>query len=249
MVASDWGANGHRIIGNICDTHLTDKAKTEVEKILGKDYLAEISTWPDYIRSERQWKFADPWHYTTIHSDQSVEDVKNKYQKDSTINDAIEAIELMKDVLSGDEKATRFLESQMNKTRARPLHNSTKATALAFLVHIVGDIHQPLHVGKNKDLGGNKITVLFFSEKTNIHSVWDSKIIDHENLSYTEFSHFIDKLSTEEIAKYQSHSIDEWAMESIELREDIYNTIYDLQTGTLVYLLSHGNINTITSKL
>ena len=100
---------------------------------------------------------------------------------------------LMKDVLKGEDHATKYLEQMMKENRARPLANSTKATALAFLVHLVGDIHQPLHVGKNRDLGGNKITVLFFSEKANIHSVWDSRIIEHENLSYTEFAHFIDK--------------------------------------------------------
>ena len=227
FLMDDWGANGHRIVADICEKHLTEKAKAELEKILGDEYLSEAANWPDYIKSEKQWKFADPWHYTTVNTDQSVADVKVKYNRDSTINDAIEAITLMRDVLRGDAAATVYFETEISNNRASRLNNSTKATALAFLVHLVGDIHQPLHVGKNRDLGGNKIAVLYFSEKSNLHAVWDTEIIEHERLSYTEFSHFIDKLTAEQIADYQDDTLEDWAYESIELREDIYNTIYD----------------------
>lgn len=223
----DWGANGHRIVAQVCENHLSDAAKEKIEDILGNEYLAEITNWPDYIKSERQWKFADPWHYTTVHIDQTIDEVKDYYHRDTTINDAFEAITLMQDVLEGDQEATSFFDRIIDKNRARRLNNSTQATALAFLVHTIGDIHQPMHVGKNRDLGGNKITVLYFSEKTNVHSVWDTDIIEHERLSYTEFTHFIDKLSPEEIADYQDDTMEEWALESIELREEIYNTIYD----------------------
>ena len=222
-----WGANGHRIIGEICDRYLSQSAKQEIVAFLGKDYIAEISTWPDYVRSEKGWDFAEKWHYTTVHPYQSVGDVRERYLRDSTINDAIEAIELMKNVLQGQEEATSYFERLMQKNRAKALRGSTKATALAFLVHIVGDIHQPLHVGKNRDLGGNKITVLYFREKSNLHAVWDTDIIEHEKLSYTEFANFIDKLDASEIKEYQDSTVDDWANESIELRERIYNTLYN----------------------
>ncbi len=223
-----WGANGHRIIAQICEWHLNEQTKQEFVELLGNNYMAEIANWPDYIRSERGWKFTDPWHYTTVHMDQTIGDVRERYERDTSINDAIEAIELMEKILKGDEEATAYLENLMEVNRAKPLNGSTKATALAFLVHIVGDIHQPMHVGKNRDLGGNKISVLFFNEETNVHRVWDTNIIEHEKLSYTEFAHFINnKASQGEIAKFQSNTIDEWAMESILLREKIYNTLYD----------------------
>ena len=223
-----WGANGHRIIAQICEWHLEDQTKEQLKELLGNNYMAEIANWPDYIRSERGWKFADPWHYTTINMDQTVGDVRKRYDRDTSINDAIEAIELMKDILSGDQEATEYLEHLMEINRAKPLNGSTKATALAFLVHIVGDIHQPMHVGKNRDLGGNKISVLYFNKKSNVHRVWDTDIIEHERLSYTEFAHFINnKATAEEVGLFQSNTIDEWAMESILLREKIYNTLYD----------------------
>lgn len=77
----------------------------------------------------------------------------------------------------------------------------------------------------------DKITVLFFDERTNLHSVWDTKIIEHEALSYTEFAHFINKCTTVEAVEMQKATIDDWAEESIMLREDIYNTIYDFTDG------------------
>ena len=249
-----WGPNGHRIVAAICDHYLTDKAKTEIQQLIGKDYIEEIANWPDYVKSERGWDFASPWHYTTVHPDQSVEDVQERYLRDSTINDAMEAIILMTQILEGDARATNLLEDLMDKNRARPLHNSTKATALAFLVHLIGDIHQPLHVGKNRDLGGNKITVLFFSEKSNLHAVWDSKIIEHEKLSYTEFARFINTLSDEEAREVMKAGMVDWANESIELREDIYNNIYnytDRESGlpSFSWQYQHDYINPVKDRL
>jgi hypothetical protein len=226
-IGFSWGKNGHRIVAEICEAHLTPQAKAELVEILGKNYLQEIATWPDYIKSEDAWKFADSWHYTTVHMDQTVEQVRVQYGADKEINDALEAIALMTDILQGKAEAIQWFEKLMKSKNAKPFHNSTTATALAFLVHLVGDIHQPMHVGKNKDRGGNSISVLFFDERTNLHAVWDSRIIEQEGLSYTEFVRFIDKYSDEEIALCQNSSIDDWAKESIVLREDIYNTIYD----------------------
>lgn len=249
-----WGANGHRVIAEICDRHLSAETQAELEMLLGDNYLAEIANWPDYIRSESGWKFADHWHYTTIHPSQSVASVKERFEKDPKINDAIEAIDLMIRILNNDTIATSHLENLMTKNKAKPLNKSTKATALAFLVHLIADIHQPLHVGKNKDHGGNKISVLFFSENTNLHSVWDTKIIEHEKLSYTEFAHFIDKLESDEVAQYQESSVEDWANESIVIREHIYNTLYDFtdrDSGlpSFSWQFQHDNIKLVKERL
>ena len=222
-----WGPNGHRIVAQICELNLSEETKNEIQKVLGKNYLAEIANWPDYVKSEKGWDFAESWHYTTIHPDQTVDQVQTQYSRDTDINDAMEAIDLMKRILNNDQGATSFFENLMKKNKARPLNNSTRATALAFLMHIVGDIHQPMHVGKNKDRGGNKISVLYFKEMTNLHKVWDTDIIEHEKLSYTEFAYFINKLSKDEIRSYQNDPVRKWAIESIALRERIYNTLYD----------------------
>lgn len=253
-LAYSWGKNGHRIIASICETYMSDSAKDEMYEIMGPDFIEELSTWPDYVRSEPGWKFADPWHYTTVHTGQTPADVRNEYREDDDINDALEAIDLMADILRGDQGAINWLESKMEKSGAQPLRGSTRATALAYLVHLVGDLHMPLHVGKNQDRGGNNITVLFFDERTNIHSLWDTGMIEHEQLSYTEFARFINKATDGDVSAWQDSTVDHWADESIALREDIYNNIYnytDRETGlpSFSWKYQHDNIPHVKNRL
>jgi len=232
--AYSWGKNGHRIIAAICETYMSEAAKEEMYHIMGPDFIEELSVWPDYVRSEPGWKFADPWHYTTVHVGQTPDEVRRGYAEDDDINDALEAIDLMADILRGDQSAINWLESKMEKSGAKPLRGSTRATALAYLVHLVGDLHMPLHVGKNQDRGGNNIKVIYFDERTNIHSLWDTGMIEHEQLSYTEFARFINKATPGDVSDWQNSTVDDWADESISLREDIYNNIYnytDRETG------------------
>ncbi len=249
-----WGQNGHRITAQVCDLNLTPAAKAAVQDLLGKDYLAEIATWPDFIRSEKDWDFAKNWHFTTIDPGTSVADVIAENAENDKIDDVIEAIELMIDILEGDPIATQLFEDLMEENEVTPLKNSTQATALAFLIHFIGDVHQPMHVGKNNDFGGNKISVLFFEDQTNLHSVWDSGMIDQEKLSFTEFAKFINKLSDEEMATLQADPIAAWAEESVLAREDIYNTLYDTtdrDTGlpSFSYQYQHDFIPVIRERL
>lgn len=227
LLAFTWGANGHRIVAHICETHLSESAKSELKDILGKEYLAEIANWPDYIKSEKGWDFAKPWHYMTVHGDQTVAEAMMQSEKTEKIDNVIEGIELMKDILEGDQKAIDLFQGLMDKNKVKPLAGSIKATAFAFLIHFIGDIHQPMHCGKNRDLGGNKIKVLFFDKEANVHSVWDSHIVEKEYLSYTEFARFVEKHCHKIKSECESDGIFTWAEESIELREEIYDTLYD----------------------
>ncbi len=254
FTSNDWGANGHRIVAQVCEWHLSDGAKRQVDTIIGKEYLAEIANWPDYIKSEKGWKFADSWHYTTVHTDQSVSDMQQAYLKDERINDATEAIDLMISILQGNLEASKKLEKLMEDNQANPLNGSTKATAMAFLVHLVGDIHQPLHVGKNKDRGGNNITVMYFNDRKNLHGIWDTDMIERERLSYSEFSTFINKLDPQQVESLQKDDVVTWAKESIEIREDIYNSIYDYtdrESGlpSFSWKYQHDNLPVIEERL
>jgi hypothetical protein len=249
-----WGANGHRIVAQVCDLNLSKNAKAAVEDILGKDYLAEIATWPDFIRSEKSWDFTKNWHFATINPDETVEEYIEKNKKDPKINDVIEAIELMKAILAGDQEKTKMFDEMIDDNKAARLKGSTKATALAFLVHFIGDVHQPMHVGKNNDYGGNKIIVQFFDKRSNLHSVWDEGIIEKEQLSFTEFSNFINKLSKKEMKALQQNPIEKWVSESVEARENIYNTLYDntdKETGLpdFSYQYQHDNITVVKERL
>jgi hypothetical protein len=100
------------------------------------------------------------------------------------------------------------LYTQVNTLSSQIKDEKTSAKdrkiALIFLIHIMGDLAQPLHVGRAEDLGGNKINVTYFGDKTNLHSVWDGKLVDSQKYSYTEYSKLLDIKSKEEVAQIQS---------------------------------------------
>ncbi len=222
-----WGANGHRIVAQICYDNLTDQAREKVDAALGDNYLAQVSTWPDYIRAESGWDFTHPWHYMTVQPDETVADVARQTATDPAIDDVNEAIAFMTDVLAGDSEARQRMTDLLQQHDVDPLAGSLDATALAFLIHFVADVHMPLHVGKNRDLGGNRITVLFFGERYNLHSVWDTQIIEQERLSYTEFANFVTMHTRARRADWAEASPETWMQESVALREVVYNTLYD----------------------
>ncbi len=222
-----WGANGHRIVARIAYDNLSDRARQRVDAALGDNYLAQVSTWPDYIRAEKGWDFASPWHYMTVQPDETVASVAQQTARDPGIFDVQEAIAFMSDVLAGKEEARRRMTALMDKNDVQPLAGSLDATALAFLIHFVADVHMPLHVGKNRDLGGNRITVLYFGDRYNLHSVWDTQIIEQERLSYTEFAEFVTKHTRSRQAEWADAAPQQWMEESVVLRERIYNTLYD----------------------
>ncbi|MFY0629138.1 MAG: S1/P1 nuclease [Flavobacteriaceae bacterium] len=249
-----WGQNGHRIVAQICYNNLDNNAKEKVNEILGNEHLAQIATWPDFIRSEKNWDFTKPWHFITIDPDKNVQQVIDEAAKDPGVNNVYEAIELMTSILKDDQDAIKLLQDSVNVHKAKLLNNSIKATALAFLVHFIGDVHQPMHVGKNNDFGGNKISVLFFSEKTNLHTVWDTGIIEKEGLSFTDFSGFIEMHTAPNKKKWEKAKMIDWVKESVEYREKIYNTLYDntdRSTGLpdMSYNYQHDFLEVVENRL
>lgn len=222
-----WGANGHRAMAKICVDNLTPAARAKVDAAIGNNLLEQLSTWPDFIRAEKGWNFTHPWHYMTVHPDQTPADVKRLLSANRNIDDVREGIELMRDVLKGQREARDQLAKMMEKNDVDPLAGSLDATALAFLIHFIGDVHMPLHVGKNRDKGGNSITVRFFGDRYNLHSVWDTQMIQHEKLSYTELAAFASVHTRDRKAEWAKDPLEKWIHESIVLRERIYNTLYD----------------------
>lgn len=218
-----WGANGHRIVGRIAMNHLTDEAARGVQCLLGPEGLDQVSTWPDEIRSDPAWKKADPWHFIDIDDNETLETA----QRDPK-GDVLEAIQRFSNVLR-DPQASR----------------ESKQEALRFLVHFVGDVHQPLHVGRHADQGGNKIKVTLFNQETNLHSVWDSGLIDNEKLSYTEFVAFIDHPTLQEIQAWQGSTPADWVNESKALRDRVYK----IGDGKLSFEYDYVEIPVIKQRL
>lgn len=204
-----WGPTGHRIVGKIAENHLTPQSKKNLEKILGNEMLPIVTNWPDFIRSDRHWDKAVTWHYVTIPEGKTYAEIEKEPK-----GDIVEAIGRFTDVLK-NKKAT--LEE--------------KQQAVKFLAHFVGDIHQPLHVGKPGDKGGNEVKVKWFNNETNLHHVWDEEIIEFQKLSYTEYAEMLDRVKKDEMEKIQADDISVWIKEAIEARPAVYDLGSDAKLG------------------
>lgn len=195
-----WGPTGHRVVGQIAENHLNLLAKKRVKKLLDGESLARVSNWPDKIKSDPDnYAHTYRWHYTDW-ADTSVE-----YNRTNNKGDLVNAIEDNYNTLK-NKKATK----------------EERAFALKFLVHLVGDIHQPLHVGNGLDRGGNRCRVVYQGEEVNLHKVWDEKLIEFSRLSFTEYSNFIDIKKKKENKKMRGGTPLLWAKESAELRPLLY---------------------------
>lgn len=199
--ALGWGPNGHRIVGEIAERHLSEAARRGVAEILGEESLAEASTWPDEIRADPAWDRATAWHFISIDDGETLATTERSSQ-----GDVLEALKRFEALLR-DPEAPR----------------ERKVEALRFYVHLVGDVHQPLHVGRRDDGGGHRIGVRWFGRGRNLHSVWDSGLVEVEELSFTEFVRFIDEAAQTEIATWQADPYEEWVRESFCLREEVYD--------------------------
>lgn len=222
--APSWGASGHRIVAEVGSRHLSAASVGAVERILGPGQLAlaRSATWPDEIRSDGRWNDVQPWHFLTVEDGAHYRDHIRRAATIDSVRNVAEAIWFFSELLEGDaDKRTQF-ETFMNDRGVEPYRGSTEAAALSLLVHFVGDVHQPLHVGRGADLGGNTIDVNWFEAPTNLHSVWDEHLIEKQELSFTELSLIIDVATDEQVAEWQRASLGTWIQESIDLRGQVY---------------------------
>jgi hypothetical protein len=202
-----WGILGHRIVGQIADSYLTKNAKKEIYKILGNESVAMASNWPDFIKSDRAYSYLSSWHYINLKAGLSATELK-AYLATDTVTDAYTKI--------------NWLAAEL---RNKELEQDKKVMYLRLLIHIVGDVHQPLHTGRYEDLGGNTIKVTWFRDSFNLHQVWDSKLVDHQQLSYTEYAASINHTTKEQRKQWGAEPVSEWIWQSYQLAEKIYADI------------------------
>ena len=235
--AHAWGCEGHQIVALLAEAHLTPRAFAMAKKILAdgpidpalsrycqpraNDALADASTWPDDIRSIRPE--ASPWHYVDI-------PLGTKHPSVDKYCDPKEGC------------VTRAITDQLAILRSADADPQKRADALRFVIHFVGDVHQPLHATTNNDQGGNCVPVAFFdiqpklrnpqteSYAPNLHGVWDTNILGKATTGKTveQVAAELDKSFSKKIAHWQkgAPNIDAWALESHRLAEkDAYGKL------------------------
>jgi len=224
-----WGMLGHRIVGEIANAYLTPKARKEIQKILGNESMAMASNWPDFIKSDPAFKYLDAWHYVDFDRGVNFDQMQSALQKDTSVN---------------AYNKLNFLISELRKQSLSP---EKKGMYLKLIIHIIGDIHQPLHVGYSDDKGGNDVKVIWFNEATNLHSVWDSKLIEYQQLSYTEYAKAINHSSETQRQTWIKGGLVNWLWDSYQITETLYK---DVNPGDkLSYRYNFDHIETLNKQL
>ncbi|MBR98824.1 MAG: S1/P1 Nuclease [Flavobacteriaceae bacterium] len=221
----EWGQTGHRVVGLIAENHLTIKAKDKINFLLDGNSLANVSTYADDIKSEKKYDYISKWHYINIPLDKKFDEIER--EKDGDIIYAInKCIEVLKD----------------------PKYNKKeKSFHLKLLVHFVGDIHQPMHLGVKGDRGGNDIKIFWFGNITNLHRLWDTQIIESHNMSFTELANDLAIFSTNQIENEANKPIDEWVEETRVYTRQIY--LESPPNSKLGYEYRYKNLPVIKSQL
>jgi len=199
-----WGVTGHKAVGQIAENHLTPTTKLAIKKLLGSESLADVSNYADEIRSDARYKYTGAWHFANLAPGLTFDEFSNQLKNMKEDNVYKMVYRFGFDLKDPDKSKTQ------------------KAFALKFLVHFIGDLHQPMHVSNKEDRGGNDIKVSFMGDFYNLHGLWDSGLIEHQGLTYKEMATNYDTATPAEIKKWQSDDPMVWLWESYQISTILY---------------------------
>lgn len=199
--AYGWSQKGHDVTAYIAEQHLTDATRAAVDSILDGMSMVYWANWLDNASHTPEYAYTKTWHYKNIDEGERYEEAR--------ANPA------------GD--ITTAIKAQLETLRDPAATSAQRNLAMKILVHIMGDLHQPLHLGHATDLGGNRTDVNYFGHVKNLHSVWDNSIPESAHKwSYTEWQQQLDRLSPEEEAAVIAGSVDDWAKQTMAIAGEVY---------------------------
>jgi hypothetical protein len=203
-----WGVIGHRTIALIAEQNLTPQAKAAVADLLDGQSMADVSCWADNVQKLRQYRHTAAWHFFYVNRNLDRKSFEKDVKSQSQDN-LYRAIKQQKDIL---------LSPATSKEQ--------KSTALKFLINLVADAHQPMHVAGAEDKGGKRIKVHFENKNTNLHALWDSSLIEHGGYSDGELarrnSHY-----TGDMQIWQNDSPMHWLWESYQISDEQYKFVHN----------------------
>lgn len=222
--AFSWGQTGHRAIGEVASKYLNKKAKKKLNAILNGESLAIASVWMDEVRSDKAYNYTADWHWVSIPDGKTYEETEKNPNGDIIMT----------------------IERLIKELNAGGLSAKNEQEYVKMLIHLVGDIHQPCHVGNGEDKGSNDVKVQWFGKSSNLHKVWDSEMIDGKNLSYTELAKAVDVATKDTVEKWQNDPLDTWVREVIAMRSQVYDFPDDKK---LRYEYAYKNWDTVQQQL
>jgi hypothetical protein len=197
-----YDAVGHRIVADIAYNNLTEKARAQLDNLLGKHGIVYESTWADEIRSDKKYAYSYQWHYQDLDDNMTSSDLQK--------------------LLNHPKSEGEHLFFAIDTLSTRLKKNKADVEALKFLVHFIGDLHQPMHLGRKTDKGGNSVEYNWFGKKTNLHATWDGLLIENQRMSYSEYSQYLQDKFEPRKAEFKKHGL----LQSVEASYAVQNLIY-----------------------
>lgn len=219
-----WGVTGHRTIAKIAENHLSAKASVAVKAILGDEEMPMVSTFGDEIRADAKYKGTGNWHYINLPEGLSYDQFEEHLKTDTATNVYNALLKMV----------TQLKDPKSNREE--------KLFALKMVIHLVGDLHQPMHVSRAEDQGGNKIKLKYNFRETNLHSVWDSDLIYYSGWTFTEMATALDNVSDAKIKEWQSDGLAKWLFESYQISAKLYKEVEGKTSLDYTYYPQHASI-------
>ena len=197
-----WGAKGHDTVAYIAEKHLSKKTLKKVQEVLDGHSLVYVANWMDNASHTTEYAHTKTWHYVNVDpSEGSYADSKKEAK-----GDVVTAINAIVEHLKSGE-----------------LSPEAEQAELMMLIHLVGDMHCPMHAGYKSDRGGNGTEVKYFGKQRKLHSVWDSEIVESAHRwSYSEWQYQVDRANKREQKAISMGTPNDWIEETVELARDIY---------------------------
>ncbi len=196
-----WGKRGHDVIAHIAECHLTKGVLEGVTELLDGRSMVYYANWMDSASRTAKYRDTYTWHYFNMEMRDDCSTAKRERHGD---------------LLTAAEE----LEARL---RDESLTREERGVALRMYIHIIGDMHQPMHIGREEDHGGGDIPVVYFVESTSLHAVWDYHIVEGcHSWSYSEWQQQIDRLNEAEVRAVTAGGYAEWIDATHEVTREIY---------------------------
>lgn len=202
LSASAWGPKGHDVVASVAENHLSKRALKRIEAVLDGESMVYVANWLDNASHTPEYAYTKTWHYVNVEPSEGSYAESQREPKGDVVT-AVNAI--------------------VERLKSGELRKEEERAELMMLIHLVGDMHCPMHAGHKSDRGGNGTHVTYFGKSKNLHSVWDSDIVESAHRwSYTEWQKQIDRLNPKQCRAIVQGTPNDWIEECVTLADDVY---------------------------
>ena len=217
-----WDPKGHDTVAYIAEKHLSKKTLEKVTEILDGKSLVYVANWMDNASHTEEYAYTKTWHYVNVDPNEGT--YANSVKESA--GDAVTAINTIVANLKSGELSAEEEKAQ-----------------LMMLIHIVGDIHCPMHAGHKRDRGGNGTKVKFFGNQKKLHSVWDSEIVESAHKwSYSEWQYQVDRATPKQEKAYMQGTPNDWIEETVILANMVYESASEVDNMSYDYVAEFAPI-------